>query len=141
MLKRLLNRKLPFKPPKLKLKDLRKKGKKLLVWLLSKKLKRKLKDKRELDNCRRSLRRQDVLQRNKRWQDWRQKRLLVSKQKKKQQILQKKKLLVWLLRKKLSGYKLRSSKKRKLSKKLKKLLLRLKRKLEDKKQQNVKPKG
>ena len=55
--------------------------------------------------------------------------------------MQKKKLLVWQLRRKLSGYKLRSSKKRKLSKKLKKLLLRLKRKLEDKKQQNVKPKG
>ena len=31
MLKKLLNRKLPFKPPKKKLKDLRKKGKKLLV--------------------------------------------------------------------------------------------------------------
>ena len=77
MLRKLLNRRLHFRLPKRKLKDSKNKGKKLLVWLLKRKPKRKLHDKRMLENYRSSWMQQDVLQRNKRRPDWRQKRLLV----------------------------------------------------------------
>ena len=77
MLRKLLNRKPHFRPPKRKLKDSRNKGKKMLVWLLKRKLERKLKGKSKLENCRINWMQQDVLQRNKRRPDGRQKRLPV----------------------------------------------------------------